>query len=239
MRDLRRKLSKLLAVVGALLLATADEGVELVHLGGHFIHPLLSWVLHEEKAMEWPSPDEVKRCLREKDDVASGTEHGPIRCEWSACTGDGEHPDDLTLRLTNTSNQAITIWYRTRPHEHVTFVFRDANDRVMPSIRLGRLSSLLVTLDRAKAKPTLTLSTLTLLPGETYTAEIARRSLTNLCVDNPKKPSTHTVEAVFVYHDLGGWPESQQDFVARSGTVEIVIGEPDGDKKPSWRLHRP
>ena len=42
----------------------------------------------------------------------------------------------------------------------------------------------------------------------------------------------YTVEAVFVYDDLGGWPYGHQHFVARSGTVALEIGE--GRKRGSW-----
>jgi hypothetical protein len=89
-------------------------------------------------------------------------------------------------------------------------------------------------------RPSPPLPTHTLQPGETYTAGIYFRNLADCCHPRPERLSTYRVEAVFVYSDLGGWPAANQDYVARSGTVEIEVGEPDADdKKPVWRLHRP
>jgi hypothetical protein len=47
---------------------------------------------------------------------------------------------------------------------------------------------------------------------------------------------TYRIEAVFVYSDLGGWPESDQDFVARSEPVKIEVGDRQpGDRFRAWR----
>jgi hypothetical protein len=61
--------------------------------------------------------------------------------------------------------------------------------------------------------------------------------LSACCQPRPERPGAYNVEAVFVYSDLGGWPQPEQDFVARLGVVEIVVGEPQpGDRFRAWRL---
>jgi hypothetical protein len=42
---------------------------------------------------------------------------------------------------------------------------------------------------------------------------------------------------VFVYSDLSRWLEPNQEFVARSGTVEIEVGDRQpGDRFRAWQL---
>jgi hypothetical protein len=77
--------------------------------------------------------------------------------------------------------------------------------------------------------------TLTLQPCETYSTGIY---LTTLRDYLPVPPGDYTVEAVFVYSDLGGLPDGEQRYVARSEGVWIVV-EPDDDKHPVWQLARP
>jgi hypothetical protein len=105
--------------------------------------------------------------------------------------------------------------------------------KTVASFQWGTLSSQAVGIEAA-GRPT-TLPPLTLKPGETYTAGIWLTCLRDGCLGRPEKPGVYRVEAVFVYSDLGGWPAPDQDVVARSGAVEVVI-EPDDDMKTSWRL---
>jgi hypothetical protein len=82
----------------------------------------------------------------------------------------------------------------------------------------------------------MTLPTLTLKPGETYSTGIHLSSPRDY-MEVP--PDVYHVEVVFVYSDLGGWPAPHQDFVAWSGAVEIeVIETVAAGKERSWRLAR-
>jgi hypothetical protein len=68
-------------------------------------------------------------------------------------------------------------------------------------------------------------------------AGIHFRSLSDCCHPRPERPGTYSVEAVFVYSDLGGWPAPDQDLVSWSGAVEIEVSDPQpGDRFRTWRL---
>jgi hypothetical protein len=72
-----------------------------------------------------------------------------------------------------------------------------------------------------------------LQPGEAYTAGICLTTLRDY-LDVP--PGRYRIEAVFQYGDLGGWPEDEQHFLARSGAVEIEAEESGAaGKKQAWR----
>jgi hypothetical protein len=165
---------------------------------------------------------------------ASESDLGPLRCTlepWPDRTG--EDPPDLRLQLTNTSERPVTIWYRTWPHAHVLFLFRDDAGRIVAQFHFGSLSSRAFQVDDA-GRPTTPLPTLRLEPGESYSAGIHLNTLADN-LDVP--PGRCRVEAVFTYADLGGWPEPHQHFVARSGAVTVEVGESGpGANKPVWRL---
>ena len=106
----------------------------------------------------------------------------------------------------------------------------------MASFHWGSLSSQAVSVD-SRGKFVTPLPTLTLKPSETHTAGIWLSTLADCCQPRSERPGVYHVEAVFVYSDLSGWPEPNQDLVARSGSVEIVVGEPQPvDQFWAWRL---
>ena len=210
--------------------------VSLTFVSDH-LQSLFHWPLFaSSKPAEEPPAVAFERFRREQQDIADGAERGPIRSTvtpWS--DRGGQHPPDLLLSLTNTSSEPVTLWYTTWPHCHVTFVVRDEDEKIVASFHWGTLSSQAVSVD-SQGKLVTPLPTLTLKPGETYTAGVWLSTLSDCCQPRPERPGVYSVEAVFVYSDLSGWPQPDQDFVARSEPVEIVVGKPDGDKKPSWRL---
>jgi hypothetical protein len=233
MSDLRRRVSNLLAVVVGVLLAAAVIGVLLLSFSDH-LRPLLSRFVSESEPTVGPPPEAFERFRREQDDIAHGEARGPIRCSLSPCSDGGAHPPDLKLSLTNTSSEPVTLWYTTWPHCHVTFVVRDLDGNIVASFHWGTLSSPAVSLN-SQGKLVAPLPTQTLKAGETYTAPIWFSSLAEYCP--VEKPGVYSVEAVFMYSDLGGWPQQDQDFVARSEGVEIEVGDPqEGDKFRAWRL---
>jgi hypothetical protein len=126
----------------------------------------------------------------------------------------------------------VTIWYYTWPHAHVTFLVRDLDGKGVASFHWGTLSSQAVGIDTT-GQPTTKLPTLTLQPGETYTAGFWLTSLRDYL---PVPPGNYIVQAVFVYHDLGGLPAPEQRFVSQSQAVTVDVEEPKDDKKLSWRL---
>jgi hypothetical protein len=233
MSDTRRKLSNLLAVAIGTLLAVAVVVVLLLSFGDQ-LRPLLSRFISESEPTAGPPPEAFERFRREQDDIAHGEDRGPIRCSLSRWTDKGQHPADLKLSLTNTSSEPVSLWYTTWPHCHVTFVVRDEDGKAVASFHWGTLSSQAVSVDQ---QGKLVTSLPTLKPGETYTAGIWLSTLSDCCHPRPERLGLYRVEAVFVYSDLGSWPQSDQDFVARSGTVEVEVGEPQpGDKFRAWRL---
>ncbi len=234
MSDTHRKLSLFSQVAVGVLLAVGLLAVALLIAGEHFRPLWLRFISESDPEAGRPPPEAFERFRREQEDIANAGDRGPIRCRLVPWPEDGEHPPDLRLELVNTSAEPVTLWYYTWPHAHVTFLVRDPHSKPVASFHWGTLSSTAVGIDDA-GRPTTKLPTRTLKPGEKYTAGIWLSSLRDY-LEVPS-PGVYRVEAVFVYGDLGGWPALDQDFVARSQGVEIVVGAPDGqDKKPSWRL---
>jgi len=232
MSDTRRKLSTLLQVVVGLVLAVAFLVVVWLTLRVP-LQVLWFRFISESEPTAGPPPEAFERFRREQEDIAGAADRGPIHCRLEPWTEGGEHPPDLKLSLTNTSAEPVTLWYYTWPHAHVTFLVRDEDEKGVASFHWGTLSSTAVGIDDA-GRPTTKLPTLTLNPGETYTAGIWLSSLRDY-ID--VRPGHHRVEAVFDYSDLGGWPAANRDFVARSKPIEIEVSGPQsGDRFRAWRL---
>jgi hypothetical protein len=229
----RRILSNSLTVLAGVLTVAFVLLVALV-VSGEYLRPLWQrFVWESDPYGARPAPEIFEQFRREQEAVAVGADQGPLRCALAPWDGEDEHAD-LRLSLTNTSADQVTIWYHTWPHAHVTFLVRDLDGKAVASFLWGTLSSQAVGIDDA-GRPTTKLPTLTLKPSEIYTAGIYLTSLRHY-LDVP--PGDYTVEAAFVYHDLGGVPAPEQNFVAQSEAVKIVVGAADGDKKPSWRIPR-
>lgn len=234
MCDLRRVLSNLLAVVVGVVVAFGVLAAVLLVFAEHS-RPMLRRLIWESDPDGGRTPQQAfDRFRREQEDIAGAADRGPIRCRLEPWTEDGEHPPNLKLSLTNASTEPVTLWYHTWLHAHVTFLVRNKDRKAVASFHWGTLSSLAVGVDPQTGRPSTPVPTRTLKPGETYTAGIYLSSLRDY-LDVP--PGVYRLEAVFMYGDLGGWPAADQDFVARSGTVEIAV-EQDDDKKPVWRLAR-
>jgi hypothetical protein len=229
----RRKLWSLLYLPIVALLAAGVLVVVWLSLRPLALPALYQWASESEPNVGPPS-EAFERFRRQQDDLAHGADVGPIRCTlvpWP--DRDGEHPPDLRLELTNVSGGPVTIWYTTWPHAHVTFLVRDEDGKIVEQFQWGSLSSVAVGIDDA-GRPTTKLPTLTVQPGEAHTAGIYLSTLRDY-LDVPA--GRYRLEAVFVYGDLGGWPDGEERFIARSGPVEIEVGKSGaGGKKPSWRL---
>jgi hypothetical protein len=234
MSQLRRILSNSLTVFAGVLTVAFVLLVALI-IAGDDLRPLWWRFISESDRDSARSPQAMfDRYRRQQQDIASGADRGPMRCTLEPWPGDNvEHPD-LRLSLTNTSAEPLAMWYYTWPHSHVNFLLRDPDGKPVASFHWGMLSSQAVGIDGA-GRPTTRLPTLTLQPGETYTAGFW---LTSLRDYRPVPPGNYIVEAVFVYHDLGGLPDGEQRYVARSEGVWIVV-EPEDDKYPVWQLARP
>jgi hypothetical protein len=229
----RRKLWDVRYVLVVLLLAAGILAVVWLSVRPLALPALFRWASESEPNVG-PPPEAFDRFRRQQDALANGADVGPIRCSltpWPDRAGD--HPPDLRLELSNSSDSPVTIWYTTWPHSHVTVLVRDEARKIVEQFHWGSLSSVAVGIDDA-GRPTTKLPTRTLQSGETYTAGIYLSTLRDYL---DVSPSRYRLEAVFVYDDLGGWPELGQHFVARSGAVGVEVGERDaGDTKRPWRL---
>jgi hypothetical protein len=230
MSDKRLKLWDPLYVPVVLLLAAGALAVAWLSLKPQLMPWLSRWASESDPDVG-PPPEAFERFRREQDDIARGGDRGPIRCTLAPWPDRaGGHPPDLRLELINGSDEPVTIWYYTWPHAHVTFLVRDGAGKIIAQFHWGTLSSQLVTLDPATGRPAGPVPTKTLHPGEAYTAGIYLGTLRDY-LDVP--PGRYRVEAVFVYDDLGGWPDGEQRFVARSGGVEVEVGVGESDGKVS------
>jgi hypothetical protein len=113
MSNKRRKLWDLLYVPVVLLLAAGALAVAWLSLRPLALPALFRWASESDPNVG-PPPEAFDRFRRQQDDLANGTDVGPIRCTlapWPDRAGD--HPPDLRLDLTNSSDGPVTIWYTT------------------------------------------------------------------------------------------------------------------------------
>jgi hypothetical protein len=165
------------------------------------------------------------------------TDQGPIRCHLVRAGGWwGQDRPEVRIQLTNTSDRPVSLWYSLAPHYHITFLIRDSEGKEVGKFWWGSLSSLKVMCDPETGRPMKPPPMLTLQPGETHTGEVYLSVLRDHC-NGPRVPGRYWLEAVFDYHDLGGVPEPNQRFSARSPGLPLDVGPtPDGERLPRWSL---
>ncbi len=159
-----------------------------------------------------------------------GEECGPLRCRLSLLP-EGKDEDEgsqLQVELVNASDNPVPIWFAESPLEHVHYILRDrtgevvgrasCTDRVAsyaPS-SYGRLT------DRRGWPLDRPPSSQSLRPGEVYSETV---TLLDYCgfKGGQLGRGTYSLEAVFVYADVDGYPAANQWMVARSNPLTMRI----------------
>ncbi len=142
-------------------------------------------------------------------------ERGPIRCLLEARpAASALRQPELRVRLVNRSDEAVTLWYNQFLLEHVTFIFRDPDDRVVGTFCYAHVPSLY----RSRSQLPVT----TLKPGEADTSTLylsvaSGRNFQRLW------PGRYSLEATFQYRDRGGFPSPNQQMLARSERIPIRV----------------
>lgn len=174
-----------------------------------------------------------------------GRDQGPLSCKLVPCRKRNHYDPDLRCDLTNTSEKPVRLWSSSGPpHWKVTFLIRDRNGTVLQEGYWGSLSSSAIGV-RNDGTIANRLFVQKLTTGKRYSAGIDLSWVQQFCevqLDPDHRraelaPGRYHLEAAFAYADLGGWPEPNQRYLARSQKLLIeVFAKAPGAKRAKWEL---
>src|SRR5581483_848338 len=140
--------------------------------------------------------------------------------------------------LANTSTEAVRLWYLTGAECHITFLLRHKEHGICGSITYGNRPHPPVVLNRKTGRPEPLPAVLTLQPGDTYSVGIYLHDLRDGC-SGPGAPGSYLLQAVFLYEDIEGFPQSGQRYAARSTSVAIDVRSRLNDGRLDWHVALP
>jgi hypothetical protein len=169
----------------------------------------------------WADPDagarQEEQRRQEAIELSRREEQGPIRCvleAMPAATTPGK--PEVRVRLVNRSDEAVSLGYDQSILEHVTFLFRDPDGRVVGTFCYLHVLSPFSPRDR-RPVPVVTLK-----PGESDTSTLYL-SVASGRNHQRLRPGRYSLEATFQYRDPDGIPAATQGMLARSGRLPVRV----------------
>jgi hypothetical protein len=154
-----------------------------------------------------------------KDRADKDHEHGPIWChlEW-ASDSDEINSDKIRVKIGNAGDKPFRFWacdFGMR--DHFTMLVRNSDGKIVSdrcwieysSRQWPPKSEALVPVQELKA-------------GEMYDERFSAHIL--MPTSEELLPGRYSLQVIFAYEDLGGFPEPNQDFFARSEKLTVQIG---------------